>query len=120
MPQKQLKDSRNLTIRISNPFKQRRLESGLIDTEVTYRMLLSSKYWRTLFVGICVASFQQLTGVNAISAYTYTIKVPGMNVYGFRFIMYMLRFISSIITLYVVKLYGRKSLMLAGFLTACF
>ena len=120
MPQKQLKDSRNLTIRISNPFKQRRLESGLIDTEVTYRMLLSSKYWRTLFVGICVASFQQLTGVNAISAYTFTIKVPGMNVYGFRFIMYLLRFISSIITLYVVKLYGRKSLMLTGFLTACF
>ena len=119
-PQKEVKDTRHPTVLISSPFKQRKLESGFIDTEVTYKMLLSSKYWRTLLVGVSVASFQQLTGVNAISAYTFTISVPGMNVYGFRFIMYLLRFVSSLISLYIVNLYGRKSLILAGFLSACF
>ena len=119
-PQKEVKDSRHPTVLISSPFKQRNLQSRFINTEVTYKMLLSSKYWRTLLVGVSVASFQQLTGVNAISAYTFTISVPGMNVYGFRFIMYLLRFVSSLISLYIVNLYGRKSLMLAGFLSACF
>ena len=43
-----------------------------------------------------------------------------MNVYGFRFTMYLLRFVSSLITLYILNFYGRKSLILAGFLSACF
>ena len=120
-PQIESKDSRHPTVLISNPFKKRKLEPEFVDTnEVTYKMLLSSKYWRTFLVGVSVASFQQLTGLNAISAYTYTITVPGLNVYGFRFIVYLLRFVFSLITLYIVNFYGRKSLILAGFLTACF
>ena len=42
-----------------------------------------------------------------------------MNHHGFRFIMYLLRFTFSLTMLYVIQLYGRKSLMLAGYLISC-
>ena len=114
-----MKDSRHPTVLISDLFEQNQKEPEFIDIEVTYRMLFSSKYWRTLFVGISIAWFQQLTGISAISTYTYYIELPGMNVYGFRFIMYLLRFLFSLANLYLLQVYGRKSLILAGFLLAC-
>ena len=114
--QQQIKDSKHPTVFISDLFGHKKVETEFIDTEVTYRMLFSNKYWRTLLLGITVAVSQQLTGINAISTYTYYIDVPSMNHHGFRFIMYLLRFTFSLTMPYVLQVYGRKSLLLAGYL----
>ena len=117
--QQQVKDSKHPTVFISDLFGHKKVETEFIDTEVTYRMLFSSKYWRTLLLGITVAVSQQLTGINAISTYTYYIDVPSMNHHGFRFIMYLLRFTFSLTMPYVLQVYGRKALLLSGYLISC-
>ena len=114
--EQQIKDSKHPIVLISDLFEHKRWETEFTDSNVSYRMLFSSKYWRTLLVGITVAICHQLTGINAISTYTYYIDVPNMNHHGFRFIMYLLRFTFSLAMIYVLQVYGRKSLLLAGYL----
>ena len=122
--EKAIKDSKHPTVLMSDLFGQHKIETEFIDTDVTYKMFFSSKYRRTLLLGTTIAISQQLTGINAITTYTYYINIPGtrvnMNVYGFRFIMYLLRSVFSLVMVYILQVCGRKSLILAGYLIACF
>lgn len=87
-----------------------------VEGDITYRMLFSSKFRRTLITGIIVAICQQLTGINAIIIYALDIQMPGMNVFGFRFVVWLIRLIFSIWSLYFFQKFGRKTLLLAGYL----
>lgn len=57
--------------------------------------------------------------MNSILTYAYYTEVIGMNKFGFRFILHLIRFVFTICSLYSLKVFGRKSLMLAGYLVAC-
>ena len=86
---------------------------------ITYKQLICTKtYSKMLRIGILLASFQQLSGVNAIIFYSFSIyRSIGLSILESKIFTLMIGFtfiLSSLLTIFLLKYFGRKKLLLWG------
>ena len=86
---------------------------------VTYKQLICSKtYSKMLRIGVILAIFQQLSGVNAIIYYSFSIyRIIGLSTLESKIFTMMIgitSILSSLITILLLKYIGRKKLLLWG------
>ena len=86
---------------------------------VTYKQLLCDKtYSKMLRIGLILAFFQQLSGVNAIIFYSFSIyRSIGLSVLESKVFTLMIGFtfiLSAILTIWLLEFVGRKKLLLWG------
>lgn len=84
---------------------------------MTYKDLICNKtYFRMLRIGVILASLQQLSGVNAIIFYSFSIyRNMGLSVIEskiFTFMIGIIFILSSMTTICLLRYYGRKKLLL--------
>lgn len=86
--------------------------------EVTFSKLLNRKYFVILATGWWIASFQQLSGVNAV--YQYSSYFGFFNEYdnSMRIIVASANVVFTLASLKFLQMYGRKGLLMNGYLIA--
>ena len=79
-------------------------------------MVLSDpRYYRATYVGLLVAIFQQLTGINTIFMYSNTVfKGLGLQQTVITVMMGSVNMLASIVGFFLLFYYGRRTLLLGG------
>lgn len=83
----------------------------------TFNALTQNKYKRAFLVGIMLSILQQLSGINLIIFYSN--KVMDINHTSPRALSFsigVVNFIATLISIYVLRYVGRKTLLLIGML----
>ena len=100
--------------------KQHELEEGLLGhRKITYKdVLCSKKYNKMLRCGIILCSIQQLSGINAIIFYSNNIfkdlQATELMSRVLTLIMGFIMFGSNALSIPLLRLFGRKTLMVSG------
>lgn len=94
------------------------INTRFIET-MTYKDLICNKtYFKMLRIGVILASLQQLSGVNAIIFYSFSIyRVIGLSIIEskiFTFMIGITLILSSLATICLLRYYGRKRLLFWG------
>jgi len=88
-------------------------ESQAQGGQLTMRDVLSAKYSKRLIIGVMVAVFQQLSGINAIIFFSNQIFPDGEGTQD-TVIMDALQIIATVCAGLVIERFGRRSLLIAG------
>ncbi|MDA8336635.1 MAG: sugar porter family MFS transporter [Peptococcaceae bacterium] len=94
------------------------IENSIRESKFGWREILENKLRKPLIIGVLLAIFQQLTGINTIIYYSPTIfSMAGYGsaaAIGATAIVGSINIISTIISLLLVDKWGRRPLLLAG------
>lgn len=92
--------------------------SSIVVEEDTFKKLFSSTGRRALFAGCFVHIFHQLTGVNMILMYAYyhELSSKSLNITNLRLIMTLLTFLTTLLSMYLCQICGRRPMMMIGFI----
>jgi len=88
-------------------------ESQSQSGQLTMKDVLSAKYSRRLIIGVMVAVFQQLSGINAIIFFSNQI-FPAEEATQDTVILDVLQIVATVCAGLVIERFGRKSLLVAG------
>lgn len=109
-------NSRASSINAPADFIEAKAESR-IEEEDTYRNLWALRNRRALMIGCMVHIFQQTTGINMVLEYSFYFPLTeGTNQVNLRFLMGIIGFVVTPMSLYFMRIYKRKPLFLIGFL----
>lgn len=102
---------------VSAPYSQSENATADVDRyHDTYKMLLNLKYYRATYIGIFVLVLRQFSGINMLYKYVYYYDLVKREQHGLKFVLAMINGIFTWMSFYLVKYFGRKSIMQAGFL----
>ena len=103
---------------LNNPLKLQvsSKEYEYINEDITFKMLFTPKYRKGLLVGCILGLLQQLSGAYAIFNYSYYFGFIDSRFYGMRFLVATLLFIFTFTSLYLLKIAGRKPILMWGYL----
>ncbi len=119
---KENKDSQALDIlkKIHTPEKakeiSREIKSALQEQKGTFKELLTGRYRKTLLIGILLAVFSQVQGINAIMYYAPVIfaGIGSESAYGQTVIIGLINLLFTLVAIWLVDKSGRRNLLLAG------
>lgn len=77
----------------------------------------NKRYSRPLVIGCLVLCFQQLSGLVIINQYAFYFRITADSRYGIQLVLSAISIFANLTTWYLVTLFGRKTLLLFGFMS---
>jgi MFS transporter, SP family, arabinose:H+ symporter len=119
---KEKKDSQALDIlkKIHSPERaveiSREIRSALQEQKGTFKELFAGRYRKTLLIGIILAIFSQVQGINAIMYYAPVIfaGIGSESAYLQTVIIGLINLLFTLVAIWLVDKSGRRNLLLAG------
>jgi MFS transporter, SP family, arabinose:H+ symporter len=124
---KENKDSQALDIlkKIHTPERaleiSREIRSALQEQKGTFKELFAGRYRKTLLIGIMLAIFSQVQGINAIMYYAPVIfaGIGSESAYLQTVIIGLINLLFTLVAIWLVDKSGRRNLLLAGGVGMC-
>ena len=105
---------------LNNPLNIKPVEKEYeyVYEDVTYKMLLTEKHRKSLFIGCALEMLQQLCGFYGIFTYWLYFGFTGTPLYGLRFISWIVLVCFTLLSLKLLKKIGRTPLLMWGYLVS--